>query len=209
MYLPMIMKRHLSKKILILSTIIFYGCIVLLATSSLAEASDTSSGSQNIKDIFIDIKAGKRTIVEAFKLIESKTDLLINYEEKDIDHSISIQFNSGRTSVSNMLTTIAKESNLRFRQINQTINVMRQQNKTIEKPAIEILIDGVIVTGRVTTAEDGSGLPGVNVIVKGTQLGTITNHDGDFKLEVPTSASILVFSSIGFIISSCKLIPII
>ena len=53
------------------------------------------------------------------------------------------------------------------------------------------------VSGKVT-AEDGSGLPGVNVILKGTTSGTVTDVEGNFKLEVPETGAVLVFSFIGF-----------
>jgi TonB-linked SusC/RagA family outer membrane protein len=53
------------------------------------------------------------------------------------------------------------------------------------------------VTGKVTSAEDGSTLPGVNVIVKGSTLGTVTDGDGNYTLAVPGSG-VLTFSFIGF-----------
>lgn len=52
------------------------------------------------------------------------------------------------------------------------------------------------VTGKVTSAEDGSGLPGVNVLVKGTTNGTVTDVDG--KYSISASGSTLVFSFIGY-----------
>src|SRR6187549_1886962 len=55
-----------------------------------------------------------------------------------------------------------------------------------------------IVTGRVTSQDDGQGFPGVNVIVKGTTIGTATDSDGKFSIRVPSSESVLVFSSIGY-----------
>lgn len=55
------------------------------------------------------------------------------------------------------------------------------------------------VTGRVTSSEDGSGLPGVNVVLKGTTVGTATNIDGNYSLAVPDDPNaVIVFSSIGF-----------
>lgn len=54
------------------------------------------------------------------------------------------------------------------------------------------------VSGRVTSAEDGSALPGVNVVVKGTTNGTVTDADGNYSLSgVPASGGSLVFSFIG------------
>ena len=53
------------------------------------------------------------------------------------------------------------------------------------------------VTGRVTSADDGSALPGVNVLVKGTSYGTATDSDGRYSLSVPGSGGVLIFSFIG------------
>lgn len=46
--------------------------------------------------------------------------------------------------------------------------------------------------------ENGEGLPGVNVLIKGSQTGTVTNGLGEFELSVPGSESILVFSFVGY-----------
>jgi TonB-linked SusC/RagA family outer membrane protein len=53
------------------------------------------------------------------------------------------------------------------------------------------------VTGTVVSAEDGSGIPGVSVVVKGTTLGTITNIDGEYQIDVPNDAETLLFSFVG------------
>jgi TonB-linked SusC/RagA family outer membrane protein len=53
------------------------------------------------------------------------------------------------------------------------------------------------VLGKVTSQEDGTALPGVNVVVKGTTNGTVTDAEGNFKISVPSSGGSLVFSFIG------------
>ena len=53
------------------------------------------------------------------------------------------------------------------------------------------------VTGSVISGEDQLGIPGVNVIIKGTTSGTITDADGNYRVSVPNEG-ILVFSSVGF-----------
>ncbi len=52
---------------------------------------------------------------------------------------------------------------------------------------------------RYTSAEDGSSLPGVNVVLKGTTEGTVSDGTGNYALEVPQAGGILVFSFIGLI----------
>jgi hypothetical protein len=53
------------------------------------------------------------------------------------------------------------------------------------------------IRGKVTSAEDGSGLPGVNVIIKGSTIGTVTDEAGNYKIEVGHSNPVLVYSFIG------------
>ncbi len=53
------------------------------------------------------------------------------------------------------------------------------------------------ISGQITSEEDGSTLPGVNVIVKGTTQGTVTDIDGNYRISVPENAETLSFSFIG------------
>ncbi len=53
------------------------------------------------------------------------------------------------------------------------------------------------ITGKVTSSEDGSTIPGVSVMVKGTTMGTITDVNGNYTLKVPADAKVLVFSFVG------------
>ena len=53
------------------------------------------------------------------------------------------------------------------------------------------------VSGKITSAEDGSGVPGVNVVLKGTTTGTTSDLDGNYRLSVPEEGGTLVFSFIG------------
>lgn len=57
---------------------------------------------------------------------------------------------------------------------------------------------GMKVTGKVTSALDGSELPGVNVVIKGLTEGTITDIDGNYSLEVSGMDVVLVFSYVGY-----------
>lgn len=53
------------------------------------------------------------------------------------------------------------------------------------------------VTGKVTAADDGGDLPGVSVVVKGTGVGTNTDSDGRYSINLPTGTTTLVFSFVG------------
>jgi TonB-dependent starch-binding outer membrane protein SusC len=55
-----------------------------------------------------------------------------------------------------------------------------------------------VITGKITSGEDGSPLPGASVVVKGTTTGTITDIDGNFSLTVPADG-ILLISFVGYL----------
>lgn len=55
------------------------------------------------------------------------------------------------------------------------------------------------ISGTITSSEDNKPLPGVNVIVKGTTQGTVTEADGTYRLNAPADADALVFSFIGYV----------
>ena len=55
----------------------------------------------------------------------------------------------------------------------------------------------IAVTGKVISSDDGYGLPGVTIQVKGTSNGTVTDMDGNYKLNADSNGT-LVFSFVGY-----------
>ncbi|WP_421826798.1 SusC/RagA family TonB-linked outer membrane protein [Larkinella sp.] len=53
------------------------------------------------------------------------------------------------------------------------------------------------VTGKVIDQSDGSPIPGVNILLKGTTTGAVTSQDGTYKISVPSAGGTLIFSFIG------------
>ncbi|MBO0952045.1 SusC/RagA family TonB-linked outer membrane protein [Fibrella sp. HMF5405] len=65
--------------------------------------------------------------------------------------------------------------------------------------SVPLLAQDRVISGRVTSAEDGAAMPGVNIAIKGTTRGVTTDVDGQYKLSVPAGTTRLIFSFIGFI----------
>ncbi len=63
------------------------------------------------------------------------------------------------------------------------------------------------VSGTVISAEDAMPVIGASVVVKGTTTGTVTDYDGKFSLNVPTSAKTLVISYIGMESQEVAIVP--
>ncbi len=54
------------------------------------------------------------------------------------------------------------------------------------------------VSGRVTDADTGEGIPGVNILIQGTTSGTVTDIEGDYQVEIPSGSVTLLFSYVGY-----------
>ncbi len=54
------------------------------------------------------------------------------------------------------------------------------------------------ITGKVTSASNGETLPGVSILLKGTTNGTVSDFEGNFRLNVPVKGGTLVFSFVGY-----------
>jgi len=62
---------------------------------------------------------------------------------------------------------------------------------------VQVVLAQTTVTGTVTSSEDGKGIPGATVLVKGTTVGLTTDMSGQYKINVPASGRILQFSFVG------------
>ena len=57
----------------------------------------------------------------------------------------------------------------------------------------------VQVTGTITSSEDGLPLPGATIVVKGTTIGSITDLNGNYIINVPPESTILIYSYVGML----------
>ncbi|WP_428662327.1 SusC/RagA family TonB-linked outer membrane protein [Runella sp.] len=79
------------------------------------------------------------------------------------------------------------------RPTNLTAQVSSLENHASVLEAIDKTITGSV------TSESGEKLPGVNVVIKGTQRGTATDENGNFRLDIADENSVLIFSFIGYV----------
>ncbi len=153
---------------------------------------------RSVKETMIKIKVENANLYQVFTSIEAKTSYEFSYDKKDLDDQYRLTGKFNNVSVAEVLLEISKQTDLKFRQVNNNIHISKRVTESADEKDLEIIIEGIIITGKVT-GEDGTGLPGVNVIVKGTSTGTVTDVAGDYRLEVPTEETILVFSSVGYL----------
>ena len=62
---------------------------------------------------------------------------------------------------------------------------------------VQVVLAQTTITGTVTSSEDGKGIPGATVVVKGTTVGLTTDMNGKYSINVPASGKVLQFSFVG------------
>ncbi|XOV92995.1 MAG: TonB-dependent receptor [Bacteroidota bacterium] len=183
-----IMSRHL------LLIILLHGVLSCVLVASDLHAQFKS---KSIEEIYVSISVDDMRIDKAFEILAKETGFTFAFNEKLVDLKQRVHLDITKGSLADVLREISKETDLRFKRVNGSIHVAKLENNE-EPPVEEVAINQVRpVSGKVVSAEDGEGIPGVNVIEKGTTNGTVTDIDGNFKLEVP-DGSVLVFSSVGY-----------
>lgn len=157
-----------------------------------------SSNSQNLDEVQVSIKVDHARITEIFQEIEDKTDFVFAYTEsiRDLDQHFNLSYRK-ETSLRRVLEDLSAQGSLQFKKINRTISVIHiEPDVTGTAPVVDI----ITISGKVTD-EQNQGIPGVNVVLKGSTTGTTTDADGKYSLGIPDdqSTGILVFSFIGLV----------
>ena len=193
------MKNKLLQLIIMLSKYFFIGVFLQCIFIQLLLASEGKAQNvKSVKETYVNVSIHNASVIDAFQEIEFKTNYTFAFELEDIDKDIRLNIRKKNQSVADILTEISKIANLKFKQVNNNIHV----SKKISQNEPTILINNTTqtrtITGQVTAYEDNEGLPGVNVVEKGTSNGTVTDVNGSYTLEVSEGAT-LVFSSVGYI----------
>lgn len=148
-----------------------------------------------IGETYLKLSKKEWSIQEVFKNLESRTDYIFVYPDDLLNDQSTVILDDSKQSVNDILVTIARNSGLKFKQVNNSIYV-GEMNVSDNTEVILVQNEDVTVSGIVRDIT-GEPMPGTTVIVAGTTIGTVTDMDGKFTLTVPENAT-LVFSFIGF-----------
>ena len=198
-----IMKFKLLRQVIAMSRLLFFAIFLEASFSSLLIASNTSAQNQyqKLAEITLSLDLKNVPLYQAFDVISNKTNLKFAFDKNEIDKNARITTNLKNASLSEVLMEISKSADLKFRRINENIFVSTRNlfSKAVTEKIDPEEYQGTTVSGKVTSVEDKEGLPGVNVVVKGTTQGTVTDINGDYSINVPSAESVLVYSSVGYI----------
>lgn len=190
------MYAKLLKKIIFMSKYATLGVVVqcLLFTVILAEDGKTQPVS--LENVYVSFKLNNTSIEEAFAKIESSTNFSFAYKKKIIKQAKRqfLKSDFSNESVAGVLRFISDNTGLSFKRVDETIHVVNEETTVVQ--GIVELAD-VDISGKITD-ENGEGLPGASVLIKGTRNGTTTNLEGEYKLSAPEDGT-LTISFVGYI----------
>jgi TonB-linked SusC/RagA family outer membrane protein len=169
-------------------------CLIALVIQSVTFHFLIAAGTraQGLNDTRISLEARNETLSDIFKVIEAKTDFVFVYPEAIEKKSDVFSVKFSDESLEKILQTLGREANFKFKNIDYTITIaLDESSAALGRP--------LNVKGTVTMLEDGSSMPGVNVVIKGTVVGTTTDQNGAYSIDVPDGNATLVFSFIGFL----------
>ncbi len=157
-------------------------------------AADTYSQDARIS---LDLKDAE--LKEVITEIQKQTEFIFFYSPEDVKEVKNLDVNVRDAKLQEVLDDCFKNTDLEY-EIKHKAIVLKKVPKTETSPSeskkpIEQQQKKTI-KGKVTD-ENGESLPGVTVFIKGTTYGTITDVDGNYSLEIPDDAEVLVFSFVG------------
>lgn len=140
---------------------------------------------QSIDKTVISLEISDASLIKVFKEIEKKTPFYFMYNKNDVSKINHLDIPSGKKTVKAYLDDILIDTRLEYEQMGNHILV---KLRTVQDK---------VVTGTVTDM-DGVPIPGVNILLKGSSVGVISDFDGNYAISVPNQG-VLVFSYLGYL----------
>lgn len=176
-----IKKKEYNKLLLIMKITFLLTFLVTLHVSA-------SVYSQNK---LLNLDVNNTSIREVFKKIESESNFRFFYNEDFKDLSKIITLRVKGQPIDKILDKVLHDSDVTYK--------IMDNNMIVITPLSSIQ---QVVTGHVFDSESGEPIPGVNILIEGTNNGTITNLDGSYSIEVEGTDQVLIFSYVGYISQS-------
>jgi TonB-dependent starch-binding outer membrane protein SusC len=159
---------------------------------------------QNLLDTKISCRYEKVSLQKALAGIEKKSKIKFAYSSSQIDLNEIVSFNADDKKLREVLELVLAPRGITYQIANGYIVLNKLFVREEFLTPLTLTLSALLaiapppfnVTGKVTNVK-GESLPGVNIIVKGTVRGTVTDANGNYKLRLTTDDKILVFSFMG------------
>ncbi|WP_101261584.1 SusC/RagA family TonB-linked outer membrane protein [Labilibaculum filiforme] len=151
----------------------------------------------NLQGEILELEMTGGSLIEVFAKVKEKTNYTFLYNVDDIKDVNNVTISAAPKSVKTILTDVLKDTGLTYEIRDEVIIIKPEAKPSPSKQDTKSVLEEKKVNG-VVTDNTGVGLPGVSVFIKGTSIGTTTDIDGKYNIQLPdASEAILVFSFIG------------
>ena len=161
--------------------------VILILGILQVHAEDAYSQKTRVSLNFVETK-----LITVLDEIEKESEFFFLYNEKLLDTDRKVSIAASDQLMSEVLDNLFAGTDVNYTIIDRKI-ILAPDYLTAEKS------QPLKVTGTVTDASTGEPLPGVYVVIEGTNTGGITDVNGKYSIEVSDQQSVLVFSSIGYL----------
>ncbi|MFB9295229.1 TonB-dependent receptor [Persicitalea jodogahamensis] len=193
-------KLRLSVKII--AAMVKFSCFhlfIVMLTFGVSLAEETNAQELLARPVSITIV--NQDIRTALSRIGKSAEIKFSYDPTLLQNANKVNLTVRNEPLAQVLDKVLNPLRLSYDVSGKYIILKRQQAQSLlemrgRMNPLSVPID-VTVSGKVTD-ENGSELPGVNVLVKGTQRGTSTDSNGEYTLSVPDPSAVLVFSFVGY-----------
>ncbi len=166
------------------------------------------AGTQELLDMRISISVKQENIKSVFSRIEKQTGVKFLYSSNLVNTEQKVSLEVKKEQLSVALDRLFRPLQLTYEVSDRHIIVNRISRPLSDTPGeaankfmyapLSVSSPERIVRG-VIKDENGSGLPGVSILIKGTQRGTTTDAGGNFTLTVDDENAVLVLSFVGYL----------
>lgn len=177
-----------------------YSLLQLFLACVFSTISIASGYTQELLNRTVSLKVDNAAFKNVLNNLEKEADVKFVYSSRAVqmDRKVSVHVTEKR--LSEVLDMVLHPMQLNYQVVGGQIIINSQDVKIPESEVAEVqTIKDQTVKGKVAD-ENGAGLPGVNVFIKGTKKGVSTNGNGEFSISFPESNTVvLVFSSVGYV----------
>ena len=162
------------------------------------------SKGQGLKETIISLQMKNAHLTDIFDAIEKKTEFEFVYNKAfaNIEDTYTVDYT--KKNLAQIFKDLSRRAKIKFKQINKTISVAKLAYKPVPDQTLAGEAFDKVISGKVTD-EAGNPLPGASIIVKGSTIGTTTDVDGNYVLNVPDNAATLQFTYIGHIVEEVEI----
>ncbi|PXX28322.1 TonB-linked SusC/RagA family outer membrane protein [Arenibacter sp. ARW7G5Y1] len=169
--------------------------LFLITVSFVMQAN--SSYSQKTK---ISLDVGNATMEEVIDVIEANTEFKFIFNTKTVNLKRKVSISVKKVSIKRVLDLLFSKEGIRYEVEDRKILLTRAKMKASVMEVESVVtseLPQILVSGTITD-QDGTPLPGANILEKGTTNGTQADFDGNFSISVEDESAVIVISYVGF-----------